>query len=123
MPRGGARAGAGRPRADGEPNNAYSPEVSDAQLDFERERAEHERVKREQRQFKLDCEMGLYLPRVAVQQASATALAVLTQSLRSLTDVLERAANLTPQQAEIAERTIDQALSEVSVAFKAMSEG
>ena len=122
MPRGGARAGAGRPRADGSPNNAYEPpEPSDAQLDFERERAEHERVKREQRQFKLDVEMGQYLHRTAVQQASATALAVLTQSLRSLTDQLERAANLTPQQAELAEATIDRALSEVATAFKAMA--
>lgn len=122
MPRGGARAGAGRPRADGQPNNAYEgPEPSDAQLDFERERAEHERVKREQRQFKLDVEMGQYLSRAAVQQASATALAVLTQSLRGLTDQLERAANLTPQQADLAEQTIDRSLAEVATAFKAMA--
>lgn len=91
-------------------------------VDFERERAEHERVKREQREFKLSVERGEYLSRVAVGQASATALAVLTQALRSVPDNLERACGLTPEQAEEAQAMIDAALSEVAAAFKAMAE-
>lgn len=110
---GGHREGAGR-----KPGH-YQP--SEDAKDFERERALHERVKREQREFKLAVEQGEYLPRVAVQQAGATALSVLTQSLRSIPDNLERVAGLTPQQAEQAQQTIDAALAEVAVAFKAMA--
>jgi hypothetical protein len=118
MPRGGARAGAGRPRADGTSPNAYDPgEPSEDQANFDKERAAHERVKREQREFKLAIEMGQYLPRAEVQQASATALAVLAQSLRTIPDVLERSCNLTPEHAEIAQKSVDAALSEVAKAF------
>lgn len=110
---GGAREGSGRKPADYEP-----PE---ARLDYERERAEHERVKREQREFKLAVERGEYLPREVQRQAAATALAVLTQSLRAVPDNLERVCGLTPEQAEKAQEMIDAALSEVAVAFKAMA--
>jgi hypothetical protein len=92
MPRGGAREGAGR-KPNGDPED---------HANFERERAEHERVKREQREFKLATEKGEYLHREHVAQASATALSVLTQSLRSIPDNLERVCSLTPEQAELA---------------------
>lgn len=110
---GGRREGAGGKPPDHEP----SPE----RVDFERERAEHERVKRTQREFKLAVEMGEYLPREEQRQAAATALAVLTQSLRSIPDNLERVCSLTPEQAELAQQTVDAALTEVSVAFRAMA--
>ena len=54
--------------------------MPEGRADFERERADHERVKREQREFKLAVEKGQYTPREAVQQAASTALAVLTPS-------------------------------------------
>lgn len=109
---GGYREGSGAKPADYEP-----PE---GRKDYERERADHERVKREQREFKLAQERGEYLPRVTQQQAAATALAVLSQSLRSIPDNLERACGLTPEQAEVAQQQVDAALSEVAAAFKAM---
>ena len=120
MPRGGARRGAGRPHADGTPSGSYD-DASEAQLDLDRERADHERVKREQREFKLAVEMGQYLPRAEVQQATATALAVLTQSLRTIPDTLERACNLTPAQAVTAQESVDNALAEVAKAFKMLA--
>ena len=108
---GGARAGAGA-KPDG-----YVPPAGRA--DFELERAEHERVKREQREFKLAVEKGEYLPRAAQQQAAATALAVLTQSLQSIPDNLERICGLTPKQAETAQGLVDKALNELATAFNA----
>jgi len=110
---GGERAGAGR-----KPEGYEHPPE---RLDFERERAEHERVKREQREFKLAVEKGEYVERAAVSQAAATALSVLSQSLRSLPDNLERMCGLTPDQAEVAQQQVDAALTELAAAFAAMS--
>ena len=89
--------------------------------DYERERAEHERVKREQREFKLAQERGEYVSRVSVQQASATAISVMSQSLRSIADNLERVCGLTPEQAELAQQQIDAALTEMSAALRMMA--
>lgn len=110
---GGYREGAGAKPP------GYEPSAE--RVDFERERAEHEKVKREQRQFKLAVEMGEYLPREAQRQASATALAVLTQSLRSLPDTLERVCSLTPEQADLAQQAVDAALLELATAFRSMA--
>lgn len=92
-----------------------------ANADFEQERAEHERVKRQQREFKLAVEQGQYLPREAVRQASATMLAVLAQSLRSLPDNLERRLSLPPEVIESVSKEVDAALAEISAALKSMT--
>lgn len=110
---GGYREGSGR-KPNGYPE---SPE----RKDFEAERALHEKVKREQREFKLAQERGEYLPRAAVRQASATAVALLSQALQSLPDNLERACNLTPEQAETAQRIVDAAMHELSIGMKALA--
>lgn len=109
---GGAREGAGRPKAG---------EEDPASADLKKEQGLHEKVKREQREFNFAVARGEYLPRVAQQQAAATALAVLTQSLRAIPDVLERVCNLTPEQADLAQKQVDTALAEVAAAFKAMA--
>lgn len=111
---GGFREGAGR-KPEG-----YEPPPGKA--DFELERAAHEKVKREQREFKLAQERGEYVPRAAVRQASATALAVLTQSLRSIADNCERQnPALPPETLEMIEQQVDAGLAEVAAAFQAMS--
>lgn len=110
---GGAREGAGRKPDDYEP--------SEGKADYDKIRAEHEQVKLEQRAFALAKERGEYLPRAAQRQAAATLLAVLTQSLRSVPDNLERACNLSPEQAEAAAQQIDAALAEAAAAIKAMT--
>jgi phage terminase Nu1 subunit (DNA packaging protein) len=110
---GGYREGAGR-----KPAGYEHPE---GRADFERERAEHERVKREQRELKLAIERGEYVSRAAVRQASATALSLLTQAIRSIPDNCERQFALPPDVVEGMQRQIDDALSEVALAFRAMS--
>jgi hypothetical protein len=113
MPRGGVRPGSGA-----KPAGYVQPK---ARADFEIERAEHEKVKKEQRAHRLAVERGNYLPRQAQRQAAATALAVLTQSLRSIPDNLERQMALQPEVVEAIAVQIDAALSECAAAFKAMT--
>lgn len=110
---GGAREGAGR-KPEG-----YEP--SEAKVDYERERAEHERVKRLEREFKLKRERGEYVARAAVRQATATALAILTQSVRSIADNCERKFALAPEVVEGISQQADAALLEVAEAFKAIA--
>lgn len=112
---GGARPGAGHP-TDAE----VEADLADPDS-YRSQRARHEKIKADQRELKLSIERGQHLPKVPIEQASATALAVLTQSLRSLPDNLERVCGLTPEQAEKAAEEIDRALLEVSLAFRAMA--
>lgn len=109
---GGAREGAG--------NKPLGYEPPQAKLDFEAERALHEKVKREQREFKLAQERGEYVARAAIRQASATMLAVLAQ-VRSIPDNCERQFALAPEVVELMQQAIDGALSEVAGALKAMA--
>jgi hypothetical protein len=120
---GGKREGAGRRPADYVPPeyNADDGDEDGGKFTYEGERAKHERVKRQEREFKLAVAQGEYVPRAVNAQASATALAVLTQSLRSVPDTLERVCNLTPEQADLAQQSIDAALLEVAKAFQAMA--
>lgn len=110
---GGYRPGAGRKPDD------YEPTEDEASLNALKR--EHEQVKINERAFKLAREQGEYLPREAVRQAAATALAVLTQSVRSIPDNLERTLSLPPATVEAVALQIDQALSEAAASFKAMA--
>jgi len=112
---GGAREGAGRPSGPADPDRAQ------AKVDYEVEKARHEKIKADEREFEFGIKQGEYLPRVAQQTAAATALAILTQSLRSLPDNLERRLDLGPETVEQIAVEIDNALAEVAAAFKAMT--
>lgn len=109
---GGYREGAGR-----KPEGYVPPE---GRLDYEIERAAHEKVKREQREFKLAQERGEYVSRAAIRQASATMLALLSQ-IRSIPDTCERQHALAPEVVQGIQDTIDATLQEVATALKAMA--
>jgi beta-glucosidase-like glycosyl hydrolase len=109
---GGKRSGAGR--------KPVGYELSQERADYELERALHEKSKRERSELSYKIESGQVVSRQAVQQASATALAVAAQSLRSLPDNLERKLGLSPQVAEQIELTIDAILTDLSLALQAM---
>lgn len=111
---GGAREGAGGA-------GKVSTERATVRLDFETERARHEKIKADEREFDFGVKQGEYLPRVTQQTAAATALAILTQSLRSIPDNLERSLGLGPETVEQVAIEIDNALAEVALAFKAMT--
>jgi len=61
------------------------------------------------------------LSRVAVQQASATILALLAQSLRSIPDNCERQAGLSPEAVEMIQQQVDAALTEAATALRALA--
>ncbi len=114
MPRGGFRPGAGRKTAD------YVRPAAVA--DFEIERARHEKIKADQRAFKLDQERALYLPREAYRQANAVLLSMVTQSLRAIPDNLERTLGLPPAAIEATAQQIDAALAELAKGLQAVTE-
>lgn len=103
---GGARKGAGRPRA--------GEERQTDDLDFDKHRARNEAAKADLNELEFKIKSGEYIPRDAVKQAAATLLSSLAQSLRSLPDTLERKVNMTPEAAELVEKTIDAVLSDLS---------
>lgn len=108
---GGARAGAGRKPS------GY------ALTDFDQARARNEAAKASMNELKLEVERGRLVPREAVRQASAVALAVLAQSLRSMPDNLERTLSLKPEVVEAISVQVDAALTELARAFEAMAGG
>lgn len=112
---GGYREGSGRKAGD--------DEKSTAQQDYDNEKARHEKIKADEREFKLAALKGEYVERSAVQQASATALSVLSQSLRSIPDNIERSHALAPDVIDAIAQMVDAALMEASVAFQAMAPG
>lgn len=78
---GGYRPGAGR-----KPNPVKSPEA----VDLEKSKARKEAALADLHELDYKVKSGEYVSRAAVRQASATAMAVLVQSMRSLSDNLER---------------------------------
>lgn len=112
MPRGGFRPGSGTKAA------GYVPPQE--KVDFDRERAAHEKVKREQRELNLAIKRREYLPREAQRQAAAAAVAMFSQAMRAIPDNLERTCNLTPEQAEQAAIAIDSALSDLAAGLRAL---
>lgn len=97
-----------------------SPEEA-AQRSYEQERAAHETVKREEREFKLAIMRGEYLPREAQRQAAATLVAVLTQGLRSIPDNIERKYAVSPEILDAITEQIDAGLLECANALRALS--
>lgn len=79
---GGAREGAGR-----KPSGYVKPQEA---VDFDKARARSEIAKAERYERENLVAMGQLVSRAAVQQASATAYAGLAQTMRSISDNLER---------------------------------
>ena len=110
---GGRREGAGQKPA------GYEPPPEKVALD--EIRAQHEAVKKAEREFKLAREQGQFVSRDAVRQASATALALLSQAVRSIPDNCERQLGLQPDVVAAIQEQCDAALTELAAAFKAMA--
>jgi len=109
---GGSRAGAGR-----KPDGYVPPQEK---TDYDREKALHEKSKRELSELKFKVESGQVVSRAAVQEAAATAFAMTAQSLRSLPDNLERKLHLSPTVTEEIEKVIHAVLTDLSAALEMM---
>ncbi|MEO8546477.1 MAG: hypothetical protein ABI434_23015 [Burkholderiaceae bacterium] len=104
--RGGARFGAGR-----KPPGYEKPAVA---VDFDVAKARKEAALADMHELNFKVKSGEYVARAAVQDASATLLASLSQSLRSIPDNLERKFHLSPDIAEQIEAVINASLSDLS---------
>lgn len=121
--RGGARPGAGRPKKTdytqseedlfGEDLPDSAPGQSNAsRFDLAKTRKEEALANIHDLNFKI--QSGAYLPRDAYREATATVLATISQSLRSLPDAIERRHSLPPKVLQEIESTIDQILAEAA---------
>lgn len=124
---GGRRPGSGRKKG-------YSPkqaadllddlddgtasEPSRVAADFARARARKESALADLNELTYKVKSGEYVERASVQDAAATLLASLAQSLRSLPDSLERKFDLPPETAAEVEKVIDAALSDVATGLE-----
>lgn len=104
---GGRRAGAGRKLLKGHIEVVPPVDSSPVGIEYGDARAAHEYWKAQLAEQAYRKNAGDLLDRAQVEQASATVLAAVAQTLRSIPDNLERAAGLTPEQAEECERIID----------------
>jgi hypothetical protein len=107
---GGARKVAGR-----KPNGYVKPEVV---KDIDKSKARKEAALADQHELSYKIKSGQYVERAAVQQASATLLAELGQSLRSMADNLERKFNLASTVVADISLTIDESLNNVATGME-----
>lgn len=107
---GGARKGAGAKPAGWEP----PPE----RVDYEAARARNEAAKADLNELELAIKRNEYVLRASVQEATATALSALSQTLRAVPDNLERKLGVSPDVALEVGLLIDAALDDVASKFE-----
>ncbi|MQR02338.1 DUF1441 family protein [Glaciimonas soli] len=109
---GGSRRNAGR-----KSDTHIKPETV---IDYDEARARNESIKADLNTLEFKIKSSEYVARNGVRQASATALASLAQTLRSVPDNLERKLGITPEVAEEVGRQIDAALQDLANEFEIM---
>lgn len=90
--------------------------------DFDSARARNEAAKAGLNEIELKIKTGDYLSRTAFREASATLLAEVAQALRSIPDLLERKAGITPDQVQIVSVEVDQVLNHLSSGLEMFTE-
>lgn len=95
--------------------------MTDEEVGFEAARARNEAAKADMNEMKAQEMAGELLPRRVWQDASATVFAMLAQSLRGLSDNLERSAGLTAEQAASVDSVVNETLAEIAKQFKALA--
>lgn len=120
--RGGPRPNSGRKPG----HKSATAEVPTEQLTeyqrLERAKADKEEQLARQAKTKADLDEGATVMRESVQIATATAYAVIAQSLQAIPDNLERQLGITPDVAEKVREMIDEALGELSNDLKQIHE-
>lgn len=111
---GGARPGAGR-----KPAGYVKPQEK---MDFDMAKARKEAALADMQELNFKIKTGEYIPRDPVREASATLLANIAQTLRSLPDHLERKLHLAPEVTEALEKGIDAALSDLADGLELMTD-
>lgn len=110
--RGGARQGAGR-----KPTGYEKPESA---LDYDKARARKEAALADLHELDYKVKSGEYVSRAAVRQASATLIANLAQTMRSVSDNLERR-GVPPAVCAQVDATISETLADAARDLEMMS--
>ena len=100
-----------------------SEDALDEELGHTAAKTKHELVKIAERELNLSIKQGLHVERAAVRQAQATALALLTQTLRSIPDNLERRLALPAAALDAIGEEIDRSLATLAETFRKLGEG
>lgn len=101
---GGARQGAGR-----KPSGYEKPQE---QIELDKEKARHEKAKADLAELDYKVKSNRYVDRQIVRQVTATVMAGFVQTMRSVSDNLERE-GISPEVCVQVDRIINQALSNV----------
>lgn len=109
---GGARANSGR--------RGKEYEASEVAIDFDEARTRNETAKAGLNEIELKIKSGEYIARAAVQTASATALATMAQTMRSIPDNMERK-GVDPEVCVLVERIIDEVMAGLSQELEMLS--
>lgn len=113
----GARGGA-RPGSGPKPKGYVKPPETIA---FDKARARKEQANAELLELELAKKTNAQVDRIAVQQAAATALSSLVQTLRAVPDNLERRLGIAPEVAQAVGEMIDAALDTLADEFEMMT--
>lgn len=111
---GGRREGAGRKKGVKNDQETYN--------DYSAARAKKERYLADNAELEFKRKSGELVPRDAVRQASATSFSVIAQSLRSISDNIERRLGIAPEVVVEIEKAIDEALDELANDLERMVE-
>lgn len=111
---GGARQGAGR-----KPLGYQKPEET---INFDKARARKEVALADLSELDYKVKSAQYVSRIAVRQASATAMSTLAQTLRSLPDNLERK-GVAPSVCAVIDQVIMETLADTAKALSALHAG
>lgn len=113
-----SRVGGYRPGAGAKPAGYVKPQEMQ---DYDAARARNESAKAELNELEVKIKTGEYGSRASYRQASATALASLAQTLRSVPDNLERRMGISPEVAQEVGDMIDAALNDLASEFEMMT--
>lgn len=107
-----------RPPTGRKPNSYVKPL---SVQDYDAAKARNELAKAELNELEVKIKTSEYGSRAAYRQASATALASLAQTLRSVPDNLERRLGVSPEVAQEVGNQIDAALDDLASEFEMMT--
>jgi len=120
---GGRRRGAGRkPAAEEQATQEEEAAANPEGLSYNAARARNEAAKARINEINLAVRSSELVERGAVQRASATLLATLTQALRAIPDNIERTLALPPEVIDAISKQIDDGLAALAADLKKMGD-
>jgi phage terminase Nu1 subunit (DNA packaging protein) len=119
--RGGARPGAGRKGKEVEQQVRERIEADGGYLDFSAAKARKETAMAYMAELELKIKTNEYVARSAVQEACASAMAAIAQTLRAIPDNLERKLGVSPEVAQEVGVLLDESMAALADELERMA--